>query len=198
MAAYKSVPSDDDLVRMTDRRAWRAWLEENHATRTSIWLVIGKKNASSQSVDYVSAVLEALCFGWIDSKVQAIDDESFRQYFAVRKPAGMWSGLNKRRVAELERAGLMTDAGRAAIEVAKANGSWEFLDEIEALVVPADLADALEGFPGAREEYDGFADSKKRAVLFWIKSAKRPVTRADRIAKTAEAASRGETPLAWM
>ena len=198
MAAYKSAPSDDDLVRMADRRAWRAWLEENHATRTSIWLVIGKKNASIQSVDYVSAVLEALCFGWIDSKAQGMDDESFRQYFAMRKPAGTWSGLNKRRVAELERAGLMTDAGRAAIEVAKANGSWEFLDEIEALVVPADLAEALEGFPGAREAYDGFSDSKKRAVLWWIKSAKRSVTRADRIAKTAEAASRGETPLAWM
>jgi len=198
MASYRNVPFEDDQVRMADRRAWRAWLEENHARRTSIWLVIGKKDASIESVDYVSAVLEALCFGWIDSKVQAMDDESFRQYFSMRKPAGTWSGLNKRRVAELERDGLMMDAGRAAIEVAKANGSWEFLDEIEALVVPADLAEALEGFPGAREAYDEFADSKKRAVLFWIKSAKRPVTRADRIAKTAEAASRGETPLAWM
>jgi len=198
MADYKSVPSDDELVRMPDRAAWRAWLEENHATRTSVWLVLAKKNASIQLVDYESAVLEALCFGWIDSKTQAMDDESFRQYYSVRKPAGVWSGLNKRRVTELEHAGLMTTAGRAAIEVAKANGSWEFLDEIEALVVPADLAEALEDSPGAREAYDGFADSKKRSVLFWIKSAKRATTRTDRITKTAEAASRGETPLAWM
>jgi uncharacterized protein YdeI (YjbR/CyaY-like superfamily) len=116
----------------------------------------------------------------------------------MRKPAGTWSGLNKRRVAELERAGLMTDAGRAAIELAKANGSWEFLDEIEALAIPADLVEALEGVPGAREAYDGFGDSKKRAVLYWIKSAKRATTRTDRIAKTAEAASRGEAPLSWM
>ncbi|MBT8165220.1 MAG: YdeI/OmpD-associated family protein [Acidimicrobiia bacterium] len=198
MTDYKNVPSDDDVVRMPDRAAWRAWLEENHATRTSVWLVLAKKNASIHLVDYESAVLEALCFGWIDSKVHAMDDESFRQYYAARKPAGTWTGLNKRRVAELERAGLMTDAGRAAIEVAKANGSWEFLDDIEALVLPPDLAEALDGHAGARETYDGFADSKKRAVLYWIKSAKRATTRTDRIAKTAEAASRGEAPLAWM
>ena len=195
MADYKNVPSEDEVVRMPDRAAWRAWLEENHATRRSIWLVLPKKNASFSSVDYESAVLEALCFGWIDSKVHALDDESFRQYYSVRKPAGTWTGLNKRRVAELEREGLMTDAGRASIEVAKLNGSWEFLDDIEALMVPTDLAEALQALPGARQAYDEFSTSKKKAVLFWIKQAKRAATRADRIAKTAEAASQGESPV---
>lgn len=195
MARYKNVPSDDDVVRMPDRAAWRAWLEENHATRTSIWLILPKKNATFPSVDYASAVLEALCFGWIDSTMQAYDDESFRQYYSVRKPTSTWSGINKRRVEELERDGLMTDAGRASIEVAKLNGSWEFLDDIEALVVPADLAEALQAVSGARQAYDGFSNSRKKAVLFWIKQAKRAATRADRIAKTAEAASRGESPV---
>jgi uncharacterized protein YdeI (YjbR/CyaY-like superfamily) len=195
MARYKNVPSDEDVVRVPDRAAWRAWLEENHARRTSIWLVLPKKNATFASVDYESAVLEALCFGWIDSRVHAIDDESFRQYYSVRKPRGNWTGLNRRRVAELERQGLMTDAGRAAVEVAKANGSWEFLEDIEALVVPPDLAEALQARPGAGEAYDGFSDTKKKAILFWIKQAKRATTRADRIAQTAEAAARGETPV---
>ncbi|NNC91243.1 MAG: hypothetical protein HKN80_02000 [Acidimicrobiia bacterium] len=195
MPGYQSVPSESDEFFMPDRASWRAWLAENHDKRSSVWLVFHKKSSPTESIDYESAVLEALCFGWIDSKMQRIDSERHRQYYSVRKPDSTWSGLNKRRVTELEGAGLMTRAGKAAVDVAKGNGAWEFLDEIEALVVPGDLAEALDASRGAREAYDDFSASKKRAVLFWIKQTKRATTRASRIATTAEAASRGKTPL---
>ena len=198
MPPYKSVPGEDDQLLVGDRASWRAWLAENHDKRDSIWLVFHKKHSPSRSIDYESAVLEALCFGWVDSKVQRIDDERYRQYFSARKPDGNWNGANKRRVAELSREGLMTEAGQRAIDVAKANGAWEFLDDVEALALPADLAEALAQHEGARQAYEDFSNTKKQGILLWIKQAKRDRTRADRIAKTAEAASRGETPMSYL
>ncbi len=198
MPPYKNVPDEDDQVYMPDRASWRAWLEKNHEKRDSIWLIFHKKNSPTTSIDYESAVLEALCFGWVDSKVQRMDDERYRQYFSMRKPTGYWNGANKQRVAKLKKEGLMTEAGQRAIDIAKENGAWEFLDDIEAMVLPADLADALAAHPGAREAYEDFSNTKKQGVLLWIKQAKRETTRAERIAKTAEAAARGETPLSYL
>ncbi len=196
--AYKNVPDPSDQVYFPDRASWRTWLTKNHEARDSIWLVFHKKDSPTTSIDYESAVLEALCFGWIDSKVQRIDDYTYRQYFSRRKPAGTWNGLNKKRVAQLRRAGLMTEAGESAIAVAKENGAWEFLDEIEAMVIPDDLAEAFARADGARENFDTFSNTKKQGVLFWIKQAKRPETRAGRISKTVAAAARNETPLNYL
>lgn len=198
MAAYKSVPKKEDELLVEDRKAWRRWLEEHHADRDFVWLIFHKKHSPGRSIDYESAVLEALCFGWIDSKVQRIDDDTYRQYFSVRKATGFWNGANKRRVAQLMEEGQMTDAGLAAIEVAKANGAWEFLDDVEAMIVPDDLAEALAAEPEAAIAYDDFSNTKKQAVLLWIKQAKRPATRTDRIAKTVAAARDGETPLGYV
>ena len=194
MSAYKNEPPPEDQLYFPDRASWRAWLEENHEDRDSIWLIFHKKNSATTSIDYESAVLEAVCFGWVDSKVHRIDDERYRQYFSKRKPTGIWNGVNKGRVAALTKDGLMRPAGLAAIAVAKENGSWEFLDDIEALVVPDDLAKAFRSEKGAATNYEEFSNSKKQALLYWIKSAKREATRADRIAKVAEAAGRGELP----
>lgn len=196
--AYKNVPDPEDQLYFPDRPSWRRWLVENHEVRDSIWLIFHKKNSPTRSIDYESAVLEALCFGWIDSKVHRIDDLTYRQYFSKRKPDGNWNGLNKDRVALLRREGLMTEAGERAIAIAKENGAWEFLDDVEALVVPDDLADALAGSGDAAENFNAFSSTKKQAVLFWIKQARRDTTRADRIARTAEAAARNETPLNYV
>jgi uncharacterized protein YdeI (YjbR/CyaY-like superfamily) len=198
MAPYKTVPGDEDQLVVPDRASWRAWLEKNHDNRQSIWLVFHKKNSPTTSIDYEAAVEEALCFGWIDSKVQRIDEARYRQYFSVRKPKSHWNGANKARVARLTEAGLMTAAGQAAIDVAKENGSWEFLDDIEALVLPDDLADALAQHKGARQNYEDFSNTKKQGVLMWVKQAKRAATRADRVAKVAVAAARGETPFDYL
>lgn len=194
MAGYANEPSPDEQLFFADRPTWRRWLEENHDRLDSIWLIFHKKSSATRSIDYESAVLEALCFGWIDSKVQRIDDERYRQYYSRRKPASMWNGANKRRVTALIREGSMTPAGIAAIERAKANGMWEFLDDVEDMIVPDDLREALVARPGALATFEDFSNTKKQGILFWIKQAKRDTTRADRIAAAAEAAARGETP----
>jgi uncharacterized protein YdeI (YjbR/CyaY-like superfamily) len=114
------------------------------------------------------------------------------QYFAPRKPKSTWARSNKERVARLEAAGLMTDAGRAAVELARANGSWESLDAIEALVVPDDLAAALAARPGARQLFDESSASVRRSALAWVYQAKRPETRTAHVEQIAAIAGRGE------
>ena len=187
-----------DEVYAKDRDAWRAWLEEHHDATPAVWLVYYKKGSGKPSVTYDEAVEEALCFGWIDSKVQSLDDDRYRQYYTVRKPGSVWSKANKERVARMTEATKMTDAGTRAVKAAQADGSWEFLDEIDNLVLPDDLVSALSAIKGARETFDSFSESARKGILFWIKSAKRTTTRQKRIEQTASAAARGETPLSYL
>ena len=118
-------------------------------------------------------------------------------YLAPRKPGSSWSARNKRRVEDLRRRGQMSPAGEAAVERAQADGSWSALDEVEQLVVPADLAAALDVLADAAANFDGFPRSAKRAILEWIASAKRPETRAARIARTASEAAEGRRANQW-
>ena len=173
------------------RAEFRSWLADNHDSADGVWLVYFKKHTGRPSIDYEGAVREALCFGWIDGKVQRLDDERYRQVFMPRRVGSTWSASNKRRVAELEREEALAPAGVALIEGAKADGSWTLLDDVEALMVPEDLAAALDAAPGARAAFDGFTDSIKKATLWHVKSAKRPETRARRIDRVAEEAARG-------
>ena len=114
---------DKPRVQPGDRAEWRAWLTANHAESGGVWLVTWKRGTGRPTVSYDHAVEEALCFGWIDSVMNRLDDERLMQWFAPRKPKSMWARSNKERVARLEAAGLMTDAGRAAVELARSNGS---------------------------------------------------------------------------
>ena len=164
------------------RAGWRSWLEKNHATSDGVWLVYYRTSTGRRRLSWEDAVREALCFGWIDSKVKQIDDERFKQIFTPRKPRSVWSKINKQHIAELTEADLMTGAGLRAVEVAKTNGAWSFLEPIDALVVPDDLASALRGSDRAREAYDALSDSDKRAMLYSVYSAKREETRAKRVA----------------
>ena len=184
---------DFERVEMRSRAEWRAWLAANHARAQSVWLVRYRKHHPDH-LAYGDAVREALCFGWIDSVPRKLDDDRTMVLMSPRKPGSAWSGLNKRYVGELEAAGLLAPPGRAAIERARADGSWTFLDDVERLEVPADLADALAA-SGAREAWDGFPPSARRGMLEWIKRAKQPDTRARRVARTAECAARGERAL---
>ena len=150
-----SALDDAPLVRADDRATWRAWLEANHAGTRGAWLVLWRpRSARARSgpavLDYEGAVEEALCFGWVDSTGGAIDDERTRLYFAPRKPRSGWAATNKARIERLIEEGRMAPAGSAAIERAKANGSWEILDSAERLEVPDDLAAALAALPTAR------------------------------------------------
>ena len=130
-----------ELVDWVDRAAWRAWLEANHASATGVWLVMHRREARSGL--YEMAVEEALCFGWIDSTAGRVDEERGKLYFAPRKSSSGWAATNKARIERLLAEGRMAPAGLAAIERAKANGSWSLLDSVERLEVPEDLAAAL-------------------------------------------------------
>jgi uncharacterized protein YdeI (YjbR/CyaY-like superfamily) len=190
-------PDDAETVTPADREAWRAWLEEHHTQPDGIWLVYFKKGAAPPGgLTYDEAVEEALCFGWIDSKVRPAGDERRRQWFSPRRTGSIWSRLNKERIERVTAAGLMAPAGETKIDAAKADGSWSRYDDVEDLVVPDDLAAALAEAPGARAAYEGFAPSVRKAILFWVASAKRPDTRRRRIVRVVEAASRSEAPFA--
>lgn len=174
-----------------DRQQWRQWLEENHRTASGVWLVYYKVKSGKPSVRYPEAVKEALCFGWIDSKVKSIDAERYQQVFTPRKPKSVWSKLNKQYIEELIGQGLMAPAGLEKVEAAKADGSWTALDAIEALMVPPDLQQALDAHETAKRNFEAYSNSEKKSILAWIASAKRSPTRAKRIAETVALAARG-------
>ena len=138
------------------RAGWRSWLEKNHATSDGVWLIYYRASTGKRRLSWEDAVREALCFGWIDSKVKPIDDTRYKQIFTPRKPRSVWSKINKQYVAELIEAGSMTDAGLRAIDVAKKNGAWSLLEPVDALIVPADLESALATSVRAREAYEAF------------------------------------------
>lgn len=177
------------------RQQWRQWLEINHLTSCGIWLVYYKIKSGKPSVRYSEAVKEALCFGWIDSKVQSIDAESYRQVFTPRKPQSVWSKLNKQYIQELIEKGLMTEIGLGKIAAAKQNGSWYKLDAIEELTIPADLEQALTVNATANNYFHAFSKSSRKNILAWIESAKRPETRVKRIEQTISFALQNKSPL---
>jgi uncharacterized protein YdeI (YjbR/CyaY-like superfamily) len=182
---------DRPQVHVETRAQWRAWLAEHHASSDGVWLVSWKRATGRPAVGYDASVEEALCFGWIDSLARTLDDERGMQLFTPRRPGSRWSRPNKERVARLEAAGAIEPAGAAVIEAARADGSWTALDDVENLVVPADLAAALAARPGAAEHWEGFPPSAKRLMLTWVLDAKRPATRANRIERIADEAAGG-------
>lgn len=184
----------DDYERVTapDAATWRAWLSANHDSSPGVWLIFYKARSGTPSIDWGTAVDEALCFGWIDSKAVSIDEARYEQYFTRRKPGSPWSKLNKEKIAALEAAGKIAPAGQAAIDAAKADGSWTIMDEAEALIVPDDLAELLD--PESLGNFRALSPSRQRNILAWIALAKRDDTRARRIQQTADAIRQGDAP----
>jgi len=185
---------DYPRIEVKTRAEWRAWLKSNHASHGPIWLATWKKG-TPHYLSYDDIVEEALCFGWIDSTARGLDERRSMLMLAPRKPKSVWSALNKRRIDELERNGLMTAAGRAKIDAAKRDGSWNALDAIEALEMPADLAKAL-GRKG-KATYDAWPPFLRKQALYWIGQAKKADTRARRIEEVAVAAKAGKRPDRW-
>ena len=163
---------------------WRAWLEVKHEESSGVWLVSWKKATERPYVPFSDVVDEALCFGWVDSKINRLDEERAMRLFTPRNPKSPWSRINKEKVERLVEDGRMTAAGMRLVEGAKVDGSWNTYDEIEDLVVPPDLAAALGENDLAEGYFEDFPDSSKKNILWWIKSARRPETRVTRIAKT--------------
>lgn len=179
------------------RDEWRAWLAENHTRAKGIWLVSYKKATGKSSFDYAEAVEEALCFGWIDSKGNKLDEERSMLWFAPRKAKTGWARSNKERIERLIAAGQMTAAGLSKIEAAKVDGSWTALDAVEALEIPPDLEEALAGYPNAAGYFEAFPRSVKRGILEWISNAKSAATRSKRIEETARLAAENQRANQW-
>lgn len=177
-----------------NKKEWRKWLSKNHATREAVYLIMYKKQTGMPSLNWSDAVDEALCFGWIDSTARPIDDEKYKQYFTKRKPQSTWSKINKIKVEKLLQEGMMAEAGLAIIELAKQNGSWTILDEVEELIIPQDLELAFKKHKGSKTFFESISKSIRKAMLQWLVLAKRPETRQNRINEIAELAGKGMRP----
>ncbi len=173
----------------SDKDDWRKWLEVNHIKKDAVWLIVYKKNASKSNLNWSESVDEALCFGWIDSVKKTVDTDRYKQYFSKRKAKSIWSKINKEKVEFLSSENLMQAAGYKTIDVAKKNGSWSILDEVEALVLPEDLKNEFDKRTGSLDFYESLSNSAKKILLAWIVLAKRPETRQKRIIEIAENAS---------
>jgi uncharacterized protein YdeI (YjbR/CyaY-like superfamily) len=170
---------------------WRQWLTEHHADTDGVWLAGWKRASGKTPLDYGRIVEEALCFGWIDGLVNTLEDG--RQAFLItpRRKGSGWSRSNKERIERLVAEGRMTDAGMSAIERARADGSWSALDAAEALIEPVELASALDANPDARRHWDAFPKSPRKALIWWVTSAKREETRERRVRTIVDEAAQG-------
>lgn len=191
-ATFQEVRGKVKTLYAPSADAWRNWLERHHDTEKNIWLIIYRKESKTKSVYYPEAVDEALCFGWVDSKPNKRDNESFYQFFAKRNPKSNWSKINKEKVERLINANKMTPAGMEMISMAKTRGTWNALDEVDELVIPSDLKKALKTLPSALTNFEAFPKSVKRGILEWILNAKLPETRMKRVTETATLAAKNE------
>ncbi len=168
------------------KKEWRQWLKKNHNTKQSVWLVCYKKSSNIPSISWSDAVDEALCFGWIDSTRKTIDEEKFIQFFSKRKPVSTWSKINKEKVNVLIANKSMTTAGLQCIEIAKQNGSWSVLDEVEELVIPKDLEKAFKSKKGSKASFLSLSKSVRKMMLHRIAFAKQTETKQKRIKEIME------------
>lgn len=183
---------DYPIYHPATREAWRAWLEAHQDDARGVWVASWRRPTGRIAVPYEAIVEEALCVGWVDATINLLDEERNLLLVAPRKPRSTWAASNKARVARLEAEGRIGPRGRRAIEVAKANGYWDLLDAVEALVEPDDLASSLDEVPAARRAWDGFPPSARKQMLFWVVSAAKQDTRRRRIDAIVARAATGE------
>lgn len=177
-----------------DKKDWRKWLELNHKNKEAVWLIFYKKKSLNHNLSWSESVDEALCFGWIDSTKKTIDTEKYKQYFSKRKAKSNWSKINKDKVKNLIDQGLMEEEGYKSIEIAKTNGSWTILDEVEALIIPEDLTEGFANYKGSMAYFNSLSKSAKKILLYWVVSAKRKETRQKRIFEIVENANKNLKP----
>ncbi|MDP5362840.1 MAG: YdeI/OmpD-associated family protein [Paracoccaceae bacterium] len=175
----------------------RDWLAAKDENADGIWAVTYKKAVPDKYISTGQIVDACLSYGWVDSLVRGLDAERTMLYICPRKTGSNWSRVNKDKVAKLTAEGLMTPAGQAVIDRSKADGSWTALDDVENLVIPADLQSAFDAYPGSLAQWEGFPRSVKRGALEIVLNAKRPETRAAKIAQIARDSAAGKRPFQW-
>ena len=171
-----------DLLYFRDRASWRRWLEENHEQAREAWLAIRKKSAKVECICLEEAVLEALCFGWIDGRLKTLDDAKYALRFAPRNPESVWSVHNIRRIQQLTADGLMTEAGLKKVRQGQESGQWDAAIRREQVdEIPSDLEMALRKQEGGLDAYRNLPASRKKQLIYWLETAKHPETRQRRI-----------------
>ena len=188
------APDGREMLLIERAEQWRDWLDAHHSTVDGVWVVSWRSATGRPRMTYDESIEAALRVGWIDSHIRRMDDERTRLLHTPRRRGSVWSAPNKERVARLAAAGDLLPAGLAAVERAKADGSWEALEASDRLEVPADLAAALDAVTGARETYDAWPASTRKQVIYQVTSAKRAATRERRIDAVATAAREGRRP----
>lgn len=181
---------------VTNKRAFREWLAENHTDPSGVWLVLAKKGTTSPtSLNYDEALDEALCFGWIDGQLRRRDDATYFQRFTPRRKRSKWSQHNVNRIERLTGDGQMESPGLAAVVAAKADGRWEAAYPGRAgTTVPADLQAALDAAPQAKAMFESLDSRNRFGILYRIRDAKRADTRARRIEQFVSVLAKGERP----
>ena len=168
---------------------WRNWLHQNYAQKEGIYLIFYKIDHDYESMRWEEAVQVALCYGWIDSTVKSLGNGKRRQYFCRRKPRSVWSRVNKNYVKELTKKGLMHESGHNVIGIAKKNGSWTALDDVENGIIPEDLQMAFDKNSTAFKNYGNFTKGQRKSYLYWLNQAKRVETRKKRITEIVQLCS---------
>jgi uncharacterized protein YdeI (YjbR/CyaY-like superfamily) len=187
------APPLEDLI-VADAAAWRSWLEVHHADSDGVWLVMAKKGVTEPTgLKVEDALQDALCYGWIDGQRRTRDDTTFRQRFTSRRPRSPWSKRNVGFVEALTAAGLMRPSGLAEVQRAKDDGRWAAAYGGTDQEVPDDLAAALAAEPRAAAMFEILTSQNRFAVVYRVNEAKRPDTRARRIAQYTSMLARGET-----
>ncbi len=187
----------ENAIHPKSRAAWRKWLAANHTRKDGVWLVTYKQSAGIPDLSYNDGVEEALCFGWVDSKPRALDADRTMLWYAPRKSGSAWAKTNKERVARLIANGLMQEAGLAKINAAKADGSWDTLDSVDRLEIPAELEAAFGRYAGSSEHFANFPPGIKRGILEWIATARTAATREKRADETARLAAQNQRANQW-
>lgn len=195
MASGSTVGGESPELVVADVGAWRRWLGEHHAEPGGVWLVLAKQGTTQPtSLTYDQALDEALCVGWIDGQARPRNETTYRRRFTPRRSRSTWSARNVAIVSRLIAEGRMQPAGLAEVERARADGRWDAAYAGQASIeVPADLAAALAAEPRAEAMFGILTSQNRYAVLYRVTSAKRPETRARRIAQFVSMLSRGET-----
>jgi uncharacterized protein YdeI (YjbR/CyaY-like superfamily) len=184
---------DLEAIPFASDAEWERWLDENHASVDGVWIKMAKKGTGIESVRYPEVLDTALCFGWIDGKRLALDEQYFLQRFVPRRPRSNWSRINVEKVERLTAEGRMRPAGMAEVERAKADGRWAAAYESQRLsTVPDDLQAELDARPAAKEFFEGLNKQNRFAILYQLQDAKRPETRARRLAKFVAMLEAGE------
>jgi uncharacterized protein YdeI (YjbR/CyaY-like superfamily) len=190
------VGADDGLpkIRFASPADWGHWLEDNYAASEGVWIKMAKKGADIESVRYPEVLETALCYGWIDGRRESLDERYFLQRFTPRRPRGKWSRINREKAERLIADGRMRPAGLTQVQRAKADGRWEAAYEGQkGSVVPDDLQRELDARPKSKAFFAELSSQNRYAIIYRLQDAKKPETRARRLAKFVAMLEAGET-----